>query len=116
MQMNEFEPLYVEEKVWSHRVKVAGRVDFIGYLNGEKVIADLKTSRKFFDDPDELYNKYSLQLSAYAMCAEESLGFKVDKLAILRVNETNKPELKFFDFDPASVGEVRQLFFDEHGI
>lgn len=116
MQMNEFEPLYVEEKVWSHRVKVAGRVDFIGYLNGEKAIVDLKTSRKFFDDPDKLYDNHEVQLSAYAIAAKESLGFEPEKLAIMRVNENNKPEIRFKDFNPEAVEDVRRLFYDEHGI
>lgn len=116
MQMNEFEAVYVEEKVWSHRIKVAGRVDFIGYLNGEKVIVDLKTSRKFFDDPDKLYDNHEVQLSAYAIAAKESLGFEPERLAILRVNENNKPEIRFKDFNPEAVEDVRRLFYDEHSI
>lgn len=115
-QMHEFKPLWLEAKVWSHKLKTAGRVDFIGYLNGEKAIVDLKTSRKFFDDPEELYDKHEIQLSAYAIAAEESLGFKPEKLAILRVNENNKPEIRFKKFNPDGVRDIRQLFYDEHHI
>lgn len=115
-EMHEFRPLWLEEKVWSHKRKVAGRVDFIGYLDGEKAIVDLKTSRRFFDDPDELYNNHEVQLSAYAIAAKESLGFEAEKLAILRVNENNKPEIRYKDFNPDAVDDVRRLFHDEHGI
>lgn len=115
-EMNEFTPIFLEEKVWSHSLRVAGRVDFIGSLNGYTCIADLKTSKRFFDDPGEEFNKYSIQLSTYAQAYFEMTGEMVEKLYIVRCNENNVPEIKEIPFDLEGVKKVRRMFYEENGI
>ena len=110
----DFKPISLEDKLFSHSLKIAGRVDYIGHLDGRSCIIDLKTSKKFYP-PENGIDSHSLQLSAYKMCLEEMMTIDVETLYILRVNENNKIELKEKPFDPDGVKECRTLFKEIHG-
>ena len=110
-----FEPVMLEGKVWSHDLKIAGRVDYIGYLDGKLSIVDLKTSKQFHP-PENGIDNHSLQLSAYKKCVEECKGLKIEKLYILRVNENNHPELKEKEYDIEGFREIRRIFEEKHNI
>lgn len=135
MEEHKFEPLTLEEAVWSDVLKVAGRVDFKGYLNGKLCIVDLKTSKKFYDESKRDYNdrikymaehngqahpgyfdKHALQLSMYKQAFLERNGEKIEELWILRVNENNKPELRLMPDVLDDVKDVRGMYFDQFEI
>jgi len=110
----DFEPLWLEKMVYSHDLKIAGRVDYIGRLDGKLCILDLKTSKRFYP-PEHGIDTHALQLSAYAACVEDMGELKIESLFILRVNENNKIELKEKYFDMDGVETCRQLFYETHG-
>lgn len=115
MSCHTFKPVSLEEKVWSHELKIAGRVDYIGYFDGKLSIIDLKTSRQFYP-PDNGIDKHSIQLSAYKKAVKDSKHLEIEKLYILRVNENNHPEIKEKSDDLEGFIEARKLFFEQRKI
>lgn len=67
-----------ERKVYSRKYMYSGTVDILLRINGELVVADLKTSKA-------IYPEYYIQCSAYASAISEEDGSVVDKIAIIRV-------------------------------
>jgi hypothetical protein len=135
MKQHDFKPITLEEGVWSDVLRVAGRVDFKGYLDGKLCIVDLKTSKKFYDEgkgayedrikymvendgqaPKNFFNKHALQLSMYKQAFLERDGDQIEELWILRVNENNKPELRLMADVLEDVKDVRELYFDQFGM
>lgn len=105
-------PYKLEMPLWSDEHQYAGRIDFIGWVDGNFSILDLKTSKRLYNED---VDKHALQLSAYKHALIEREGKEVDKLYILRVNENNMPELKekkdmFNDFL-----DVREFYRDMYG-
>jgi len=132
MRQHNFKPLTLEEAVWSDELRVAGRVDFKGYLDGKLCIIDLKTSKKFYDESKRDYterveymaenngqaplgfsNKHALQLSTYKQAFLERNDDQIEELWILRVNENNKPELRLMADILDDVKVIRGMYFDE---
>jgi len=113
---NELKPIMLEEKLWSHELQIAGRVDFIGYVNGKMSILDLKTSKAFYES-DTGFDNHSIQLSAYKICFEEckDLNISIDKLYILRCHENSWWEMREKKFDPDGVKYARELFMEKYG-
>lgn len=83
-------------RVWSHKYQYAGCPDLIGTINGTIVLADFKTSvnpyyRWYSKDRKDnrafsgfsKYRKCAMQLAAYAMACEETLGLAVDCAQIM---------------------------------
>lgn len=114
IRFNDFNPWFLEEKVWSHELETAGRVDFIGEYNGELCILDLKTAKAFYP-PVNGIDPHALQLSAYKQGLKEVHGIEVDKLYIFRVNEAGKPQIKEVPDDKEGFLIARELFREEHG-
>jgi len=134
MKKHDFEPISLEDPVWSNMLQVAGRVDYRGYLNGKKVILDLKTARAFHDEtktkyrerldymkdhggkaPPNFFSKFALQLSTYKQCYKEVFNWQAEQLWILRVNENNKPELRQMPDVLDDVKDVRELYRNQFG-
>jgi hypothetical protein len=84
-------------RVWSHKYAYAGCPDYISIRNGIIILGDFKTSNGPYSryypekgcDPSitfaswSKYKKCSLQLAAYAIAIEETLGLRVDAAQIL---------------------------------
>lgn len=84
-------------RIWSHRYAYCGCPDLIGIRNGVLILGDFKTSNgpysRYYPGKDRdpsltfgawsKYRKCSLQLAAYAIAAEETLGLKIDAAQIL---------------------------------
>lgn len=132
MDKHDFIPLTLEEGVWSDVLRVAGRVDFKGYLDGKLCIVDLKTSKKFYDEskgeykarveymsenggkaPKGYFSKHALQLSTYKQAFKERNDDQIEELWIMRVNENNKPELRLMPDVLDDVKDVREMYFEE---
>ena len=71
----------LEIPLYSHHLKVAGRVDCIAEYDGKLSIIDFKSSRK--KKQKSWIKKYFLQATAYSLMYEEMTGDKVDQIVIL---------------------------------
>jgi len=135
MRQHDFEPISLEEGTWSNLIQVAGRVDYMGYLDGKLSIVDLKTSKAFHDEtkskylsrldymedndgkvPPSFFSKYALQLSTYRQCFKERRGIDIERLWIMRVNENNKPELRLYPDMLDDVLDVRDMYREEYNM
>lgn len=84
-------------RVWSHRYAYAGCPDFLAERNGLLILGDFKTSTgpysRYYPSKErdscitfggwQKYKKCAMQLAAYAIAIEETLGLKVDAAQIL---------------------------------
>lgn len=70
-----------EVALWSHHLRLAGRVDCIADFDGKLSVIDFKTSRREKDI--EHIQHYFMQAAAYAIMFEERTGIPVNRLTIL---------------------------------
>ena len=75
------ETWYQEVPLYSNRLKVAGKVDLIGTLDGVPTVIDFKTSRK--KKKKEWIQNYFEQASFYAMSLYEMSGIEIKDICIL---------------------------------
>lgn len=106
-------------RVWSHRYEFCGCPDLVGVRNDVIILGDFKTSnqpycRYFSPDKRSNFtgwsklNKCGLQLAAYALAIEETLGIHVDCAQIL----VSTPEIDqsfFFHGDDLERFRIRWL-------
>lgn len=84
-----------ERMIFSQNMFYAGTADFFGTIDGELVVADLKTS-------SGIWNEYLLQTSAYQMAIEEEDGCEIDARWIIRLDKkTGKFEAKRYPHSDA---------------
>jgi genome maintenance exonuclease 1 len=70
-----------EQALYSHQLRVAGRVDLIGVWNGKLSVIDFKTSTK---QKEESYiQNYFMQCTAYALMFSELTGIWIDDIVVL---------------------------------
>lgn len=69
-----------ETGLWSHHLRLAGRVDCIAEFNGKLSVIDFKTARR---EKEESYiQHYFMQAAAYAVMFEERTKIPVNRLVI----------------------------------
>lgn len=69
-----------EVGLWSHHLRLAGRVDCIAEFNGKLSVIDFKTARR---EKEESYiQHYFMQAAAYAVMFEERTKIPVNRLVI----------------------------------
>lgn len=71
----------LEAALYSDVLKLAGRVDCIGYYNGVLSIIDFKNSFKL--KKEEYITNYFLQCTLYSLMVEELTGIKIPQIVIL---------------------------------
>jgi hypothetical protein len=64
---HDLRPIRVEEFQYSRKLKICGRPDWIGYVDGTLSVLDYKSTR-------QLWPELPLQMSAYAMMHNEEFG------------------------------------------
>jgi genome maintenance exonuclease 1 len=69
-----------EVALWSHHLRLAGRVDCIAEFDGKLSVIDFKTARREKDD--EHIQHYYMQAAAYAVMFEERTKIPVNRLVI----------------------------------
>lgn len=79
--LKNIDPLGLEVPLWSHRLKIAGRTDCIGYYKGKLSIIDYKTSRR--EKSSEHILNYFHQSTIYSMMALERLQIEAKQIVIL---------------------------------
>ena len=81
----------LEESLYSHTLKLAGRVDCIAEYDNELAIIDFKTSTKY--KREEWIQDYFSQETAYAIMFQELTGLKVKQLVTIIATEQGTPQL-----------------------
>ena len=81
----------LEIPLYSHHLKVAGRVDCIAEYDGKLSIIDFKTSSKLKDE--SWIKGYFMQCSAYAVMYEERTGIPVSQIVIMIAVESEHPQV-----------------------
>ena len=77
----------IELNIISKDLGYAGTIDRVITMDGEKILLDIKTS-------NAIYPSYWLQLAAYRSLLMNTVGKKVDKVAILWLNAKTRTEGK----------------------
>ena len=81
----------LEESLYSHTLKLAGRVDCIAEYDNELSIIDFKTSTKY--KREEWIQDYFSQETAYAIMFQELTGLKVKQLVTIIATEQGTPQI-----------------------
>ena len=97
-----------EQALYSHKLKIAGRVDLIGMWDGKLSVIDFKTSAK---QKEESYiQNYFMQCTAYALMFSELTGMWIDDIVVLiatgegeaqlferQIHDYQKPLMQYID-------------------
>ena len=79
-----------EHTVHSDTYEYAGTLDFLGTIDGKRVIADFKTSAR-------IYPEVQLQLQAYRVAHEEMGGSVIEEMHVVRLDKvTGKYQTKIY--------------------
>ena len=81
----------LEESLYSHTLRLAGRVDCIAEYDNELAIIDFKTSTKY--KREEWIQDYFSQETAYAIMFQELTGLKVKQLVTIIATEQGTPQI-----------------------
>jgi len=81
----------IEAPLYSHHLRVAGRVDCVAKYNGKLSIIDWKTSSKQKDEKWIL--NYFMQCSAYAVMFEERTSIPVSQLVVIIAVAGDNPQV-----------------------
>jgi len=81
----------IEAPLYSHTLKVGGRVDVVAEWDGELAVIDFKTSSK--TKKESWIDGYFMQSSAYALMFEELTGIKISKIVIAIAVENNRSQV-----------------------
>jgi hypothetical protein len=81
----------IEQPLYSHKLKLAGRCDCIAEWNGELAIVDWKTASRT-KDKDHIQN-YFMQATAYAEMFEERTGRAIDTIVVAISVQSESPQL-----------------------
>ena len=81
----------IEQPLYSHKLRLAGRCDCIAEWKGELAIVDWKTASRT-KDKDHIQN-YFMQASAYAVMFEELTGKAIDTIVVAIAVQSESPQL-----------------------
>jgi genome maintenance exonuclease 1 len=81
----------IEQPLYSHKLKLAGRCDCIAEWNGELAIVDWKTASRT-KDKDHITN-YFMQATAYAEMFEEITGKAIETIVVAISVQSESPQL-----------------------
>ena len=81
----------IEQPLYSHKLKLAGRCDCIAEWNNELAIVDWKTASRT-KDKDHIQN-YFMQATAYAEMFEERTGRAIDTIVVAISVQSESPQL-----------------------
>lgn len=81
----------IEQALYSHKLKVAGRCDCIATWNGKLSIVDWKTSSR--QKTKEGILNYFMQASAYSEMFEEITGLPVNQIVVAIAVEGDSPQI-----------------------
>lgn len=106
----------IEAPLYSHHLRVAGRVDCVAKYNGRLSIIDWKTSSKQKDE--KWIQNYFMQCSAYAVMFEERTSIPVPQLVVIIAVAGDNPQVfvkKRNDYIKEFIS-YRNLYDQQNGI
>jgi ATP-dependent exoDNAse (exonuclease V) beta subunit len=83
--------IHKNQALYSHKLRIAGRVDLIGMWNGKLSVIDFKTSTK--QKEEENIQNYFMQCTAYALMFSELTGMWIDDIVVLIATEEGSPQI-----------------------
>lgn len=119
MELKNIDNIVLQEVgLYSHELKLAGRVDCIGEYRGKMAIIDFKTSTNI--KSAEKISNYFKQGAAYSLMWKELTGITIDKVVILMAVKNSLAPVKFVEPVEKWVNPLKediQTFFDsDHGL
>lgn len=81
----------LEQALYSHKLKVAGRTDCIAEWNGKLSIVDYKNARR--EKTEEMVEGYFVQCTLYAVMFEEITARPINQIVVLIANEEGTPQV-----------------------
>ena len=115
--LDEIVPLALEAPLWSPNLKMAGRVDCIGMLDGVLSVIDFKSSGKYKEE--YMTKPWMIQMTAYALMVEELTGHEIEEcVALVGVEGSNAFQLFICDPDDYidDLVGLRKQFTNLYGI
>lgn len=103
--LKKLKPIALELPVYSKQLKVAGRLDCVGYFENNLSIVDFKSSTK--PKKPEWIENYFIQCAMYAIALEERTGIWCDNIVVLIGVEQGFPQ-KFI----RKTNEFKEKAFD----
>ncbi len=94
---------YIEQEIYSKNFNYAGTCDFVGFLDGEKVVVDFKTNKE-----GRIYPEVELQLTAYSIALNE-MGLTKDILPMAVIVIT-PDSYKIQKFKPNKLSEFLAVY------
>lgn len=85
--MARVEPLALQMKVWSDRLRVMGYLDILGWYDGVLSVMDVKNTRT--TKKKEYVEDYFLQTSIYCLCLYDLLGIEIKQIVLLIADRSN---------------------------
>jgi ATP-dependent exoDNAse (exonuclease V) beta subunit len=82
---------YIEKRLFSRHLRLAGTVDCIGEYRGKLSVIDFKTSSRL-KEKNKIEN-YFMQCAAYAIMYEELTGIPIPRIAVLIAVDDDSPQL-----------------------
>lgn len=89
-----FEPIFMEQVVWSEAHEYAGTLDAVAMVNGKRTLVDYKTAKRVYPETN------FLQVAAYAKALEEMGHGTCEAALILRLpKKESDPEFEVRNVD-----------------
>tara|TARA_B100002019_G_scaffold168451_1_gene145667 strand:- start:2439 stop:3128 length:690 start_codon:yes stop_codon:yes gene_type:complete len=110
-------PLALEAPMYSENLKMAGRVDCVGMVEGELSIIDFKSSSR--PKEEHMAESWYIQMCAYAIMVEELTGHAIEQcMALVAVEGSNS--FQVFICDPQDYVDelygLRQQYKNLYGV
>lgn len=81
----------LEQSLYSHRLRIAGRTDCIAEWEGKLSIIDYKNSIR--EKKEDFIQDYFIQCTGYAEMFTEITGRPIDQIVVAIANEEGKPQI-----------------------
>lgn len=88
----------IEQALYSHSLRIAGRVDLIAEWDGELAVIDFKSATK--EKKEENITNYFMQCSAYCEMFGDITGKPINKIVVAIANEEQMPQVFVKDKEP----------------
>lgn len=102
---------YLECPLYSHRLKIAGRVDSIGNFDNVLSIIDFKTSRK--EKREEWILDYFIQATGYSLMYHELTGILAKQIVIIIAVDDGLPQVfvkKTKDYLEPTIKKIKDYY------
>ena len=81
----------LEQALYSHQLRMAGRVDLIAEWDNELAVIDFKSSTR--EKSEDKIQNYFMQCTAYALMFEEITGKTINKIVVAIATEEEVPQI-----------------------